>query len=217
MEVYGIVKHVELAKKENWKHSLLLLTLDVNGIEFIFPVEKGVIEELSIGSTIGLDIEAYPLNWQKNKDRYVDNEPEEAKATTETIEQVSSQTIQVSTPKPQPPMKLTDEELKDLYGVDDNVIPISKDIRVDSNLEDVSESEFTQFDQPTVETATGESKLSAKEDKNDTNKNEKNKAMIKLPELSKKNKSKALNPANKAMLGSLAGSLGSGIEESPED
>src|SRR5699024_12678809 len=88
MEVYGIVKHVELAKKENWKHSLLLLTLDVNGIEFIFPVEKGVIEELSIGSTIGLDIEAYPLNWQKNKDRYVDNEPEEAKATTETIEQV---------------------------------------------------------------------------------------------------------------------------------
>ena len=114
-------------------------------------------------------------------------------------------------------IRLIDEELKDLYGVDDNVIPISKDIRVDSNLEDVSESEFTQFDQPTVETATGESKLSAKEDKNDTNKNEKNKAMIKLPELSKKNKSKALNPANKAMLGSLAGSLGSGIEESPED
>lgn len=217
MEVYGIVKHVELAKKENWKHSLLLLTLDVNGIEFIFPVEKGVIEELSIGSTIGLDIEAYPLNWQKNKDRYVDNEPEEAKATTETIEQVPSQTIQVSTPKPQPPMKLTDEELKDLYGVDDNVIPISKDIRVDSNLEDVSESEFAQFDQPTVENATGESKSAAKEDKNDTNKNEKNKTMIKLPELSKKNKSKTLNLANKAMLGSLAGSLGSGIEESPED
>ena len=217
MEVYGIVKHVELAKKENWKRSLLLVTLDVNGIEFVFPVEKAVIKDLSIDSTIGLNIEVYPLNWTRSKTKFLDDEPEETQNKVETKEDVpapSQFTVPVETT---PIMKLTDEELKDLYGVNDNAIPISKDVRVDSNLEDVSESEFTR-QKVEISEKTEKSKkqgldLSAKDTKN---KDMRSKTTIKLPELSKKNKP-TMNPKDKAMLGNLAGSLGNGVEESPED
>lgn len=150
MQIYGVVKKAELVRQAEWQTSLLVVTLDADGVELTFPVAKEEAAFLVIGGTQGFDVSANSAEYAAQLAQVNATEPdvdyaETAASNDNYVDPADYQTTVTDNDEDDSILTMTDSEMKDLYGVDDGIEPGGgSPIRVEGELERISADEVKQ-------------------------------------------------------------------------
>lgn len=139
MIIGGIVKKAELIKLGNWNESMMIITLDVSGKEFLFPVETNMVPLIEIDKFIKFNLSAEVDNGYGVVQL---SEPELPDKKAETQNSITLKERE---------SEFSDEEIKELYGIKNSPTDIVLIPRVESRLEEVSKEEYQKtLDQESV-------------------------------------------------------------------
>lgn len=132
MIIGGTVKKAELIKLGNWNESMMIITLDVSGKEFSFPIETSVMPSIEIDKFIKFDLSTK-----------IDGESKAPQLFESDFPEINIEVKEpVSTEKEKP--DLSDDEIKSLYGIKESPTGVVLTPKIDTRPDQVSHEEFRQ-------------------------------------------------------------------------